>query len=76
MSVANRYKSLTFSGAECFALLRAMATRENHLKTQLLTVEANQESALVAGYLTGQLEDLSNVLAKFSTTPFQEGRPS
>lgn len=73
MSVATRNKILTLSGAECFALLRAMATREHHLEVQLSNSELHQESGQIAHYMAGQLDDLRAVRAKFSTTPFTDG---
>lgn len=73
MSVANRYKSLTLSGTECFAMLRAMAGREAHLVAQIQVSELHREADQNTYYLTTQLEDLRKVSAKFRTTPFIDG---
>jgi hypothetical protein len=76
MSVANRYKVLTLSGSQCFALLRAMNTRETWLKGQIELAERNDESAEIQLYMHQQLVDILAVRDTFNSTPFQEGRPS
>lgn len=76
MSVANRYKVLSFSGSECFALLRAMRNREDNLVDHIRAAHENGASQAVIDYMDGQLDDLRAACLKFNITPFQEGRPS
>lgn len=76
MSVANRYKVLSFSGSECFALLRAMRGREDNLVDHIKAAHENGASQAVIDYMEHQLADLQAACSKFSNTPFQEGRPS
>ena len=70
MSVANRYKVLTFTGSQCFALLRAMAAREAHLVDQLAGALETRESLPVIRYMEQQLADIRATRQAFNATPF------
>lgn len=70
MSVANRYKVLTFTGSQCFALLRAMSVREAHLVDQLAAALQTREQAPVIRYMEQQLADIRATREAFNITPF------
>jgi hypothetical protein len=76
MSVANRYKVLTLSGAQCFTMLRAMATRETLLAAQIKLAEANGEGQELINYLQAQFDHIEAARATFNNTPFCEGAKS
>jgi hypothetical protein len=76
MSVANRYKVLTLSGSQCFALLRSMNTREAWLVSQITAGKALDEEDTFTDYLQSQLDALRATRDTFSSTPFQEGAKS
>jgi hypothetical protein len=73
MSVTTRSKILTLSGSQCFALLRAMASRETFLQAQIEVGNRCCEDLQLITYLEAQLDDIRNVRAKFSATPFTDG---
>jgi len=68
----SRKKTLTLTGGECFALLRAMANREAVLVDQIDVADASKESLEILGYMHGQLDDLRAARAKFNATGWSE----
>jgi hypothetical protein len=73
MSVTNRCKTVTFSGSQCFAMLRAMATREIHLIAQIKLAKLIDEDQELIGYLEDQLVDIRANRTAFKVAPFSEG---
>lgn len=76
MSVANRYKVITLSGSQCFAMLRALAGRETDLAERIVQAERNREGQELLNYLTNQLDDVRSTRHQFNETPFSEGAKS
>lgn len=69
MSVTKSYKTLTFSGAEGFAVVRALRGRIEALTAQQAAIIAAGDKSPVK-YLEDQLAATHDALALFRNTPY------
>ncbi len=69
MSVAKSYKTITFSNAESFAIVRGLRTRVDLLMAQKAAVVATGDED-PSPYLDQQLAAAHDALALFAETPY------
>jgi hypothetical protein len=76
MQVTQDYKTVTFDGNQCFAIVRALRERIQAITVKIEEAERVQEGEDMLSYLTMQKSAAVRALITFENTEFKTGARS